>query len=66
MAVIISIAIGVFLAVTLIVGGLRALKTLDAHKARIARERRDQIARRASNPEYRGPMVNHWGRETDR
>lgn len=58
----ITVATFAFVLVTLIVGGLRALRTLERRKAEQEAERLGRISRRA-RPGYTGPRYNEHGRE---
>lgn len=64
-AVVEAIGIGVFVFVTLAVGGWRLIDRMERAKARLEAERLREIASRANRPEYRGPYINKWGREVE-
>lgn len=62
--VIIPAAVFAFVFVALAVGGLRALRLLEAHKAKIEAERLARVKARAeARGHYTGPRYNAHGRE---
>lgn len=60
-----AIAIGVFVFVTLVVAGNRAINTLNAHNAKVEADRLDRVKARANHREYTGARYNVHGREID-
>lgn len=52
-----------FVFISLLVGGLRAMRLLEAHKAKMEADRIARIKGRATRREYTGPYVNQHGRE---
>lgn len=60
---ILFVATFAFVFVTLVVGGLRALKIIERHNAKAEAERIARINARAKRRDYTGPIYNQHGRE---
>lgn len=60
-----AIAIGVFVFVAVYVGGVRAIDTLTAHKAKGEADRLARMKARITRTEYTGALYNAHGREID-
>lgn len=60
---VIPVAVFAFVFIALAVGGLRALRVLETHKAKIEAERIARMKARATRREYTGAIYNVHGNE---